>query len=76
MNKKLADSLIYSISKYIIKFFQVQEINMIWIISIINYFNKFLFDIIKMIMLNDNIVDEDFYWIDIGCSYKICTKIS
>ena len=49
---------------------------MIWIISIINYFNKFLFDIIKMIMLNDNIVDEDFYWIDIGCSYKICTKIS
>ena len=38
---------------------------MIWIISIINYFNKFLFDIIKMIMLNDNIVDEDFYRIDI-----------
>ena len=65
MNKKLADSLIYSISKYIIKFFQVQEINMIWVISIINYFNKFLFDIIKMIMLNVNIVDEYFYWIDI-----------
>ena len=64
MNKKLADSLIYSISKYIIKFFQVQEINMICIIAIINYFNKFLFDIIKMIMLNVNIVDEYFYWIE------------
>ena len=60
MNKKLADSLIYSISKYIIKFFQVQEINMIYIIAIINYFNKFLFDIIKMIILNANIVDELF----------------